>query len=187
MGAEGDAGSGLGDGGLGVPGAGADEEVDGGGVHGFGEVVALAAGAAHGFEFFELFGVFDAFGDDIHAEGTGETENRADDEAGIVVVDDAADEGAIDFEGVEGEALEVVERAVAGAEVVHVKADAKFLKGAHGFLRCGGVGDEGAFGDFEAKAGGGEAGFGEDLADVIDKVGLLELFGGEVDADAGSF
>jgi hypothetical protein len=79
------------------------------------------------------------------------------------------------------------ERSILRAEVVHVKADTEFLESAHGFLGGGGVGDESAFGDFEAKAGGGEAGFGEDLADAVDNIGLLELFGGEVNADAGGF
>jgi hypothetical protein len=72
--------SGLGYGDLGLPGAGADHRVDGGGFHGAGEVEALAAGAAHGFEFFELLGVFDALGDDIHAEGAGEREDAVDNE-----------------------------------------------------------------------------------------------------------
>jgi hypothetical protein len=182
--------SGLGEGsgedaGLRTPGSGTDEGVDGGGVHGFGEVETLAAGAAHGFEFFQLLGVFDALGDDIHAEGAGEGEDGADDEAGFVIVDDALDEGAVDFEGVEGEALEVVQRGVAGAEVVHVEADAEFFKGAHVALGGGGIGDEGALGDFEAEAAGLEAGLFEDAADAVDEVGLLELAGGKVDADAG--
>ena len=74
-----------------------DEGVDGGEVHGAGEVKALAAGAAHGFELFELVGVFDAFGDDIHAEGAGEGEDGATIEARIVILGDAADEGAVDL------------------------------------------------------------------------------------------
>ena len=65
-----------------------------------------------------------------------------------------------------------------------MEADAEFLEGAHGGLRGGCVGDEGALGDFEAEAGGGEAGFGEDVTNAVDNIGLLELFGGEVDAHA---
>ena len=85
-------GSGLGDWSWGAPAAGADQGIDGAGLHGLGEVETLAAGAAHGSEFLELLLVFDALGDDIHAEGAGEVEDGGDDEAGLAVPDDAADE-----------------------------------------------------------------------------------------------
>ena len=54
-----------------------------------------------------------------HVEGPGEFDDGADDLEGLIAVCHASDEGSVDLEKIEGEGVEVVERAVARAEVIH--------------------------------------------------------------------
>src|ERR1051326_2739023 len=85
--------------------------------------VAPVAAKEHGL-FFHL----DAFRDDFEAEGVGHGDDGGDDGGAVRVGVDVADEGLVDLERVDREALEVGERRVAGAEVVERDADAELLQ-----------------------------------------------------------
>src|SRR5215813_10901329 len=105
---------------VGGPGSGSDElgEVVGG--CRAAEVPALAGVAAGGVHAVGLVGGFDAFGGDGEVEGAGEVDGGG--EEVLVVVGTgvwwAGGEGAVEFEGVGGEAAEGCQVAVADAEVV---------------------------------------------------------------------
>jgi hypothetical protein len=87
--------------------------------HGASKEETLAIAAAHVTEKAVLLGGFDSFGDYVHVEGAGELDDGADDLEGLIAFGHASDEGPVDLEEIKGERVEVVERAVAGAEVVH--------------------------------------------------------------------
>src|SRR5262249_32751683 len=70
----------------------------------------------------------DAFGDGLHAHRVGEADHALDDRGVLLVGPEAVHEAAIDLDRVDGHALEVDERAVAGAEVVDGEADAELLE-----------------------------------------------------------
>jgi hypothetical protein len=89
------------------------------------EEVTLAESATHFLQEEELIFGLDAFCDDIHAEDACELNDGLDDLEGLFAAPDALDEGAIDFEDVEGESVKVAKGAVAGAEVVHVERHAE--------------------------------------------------------------
>ncbi len=118
----------------------------------------------------ELVGGFDAFGDDAEVEFAGHGDDGADEggsaEGGI----DLFHEGAVDFEAVDGELLEVAEGGVAGAEVVDGEGDAGAAKFVHFADALVAVAEEGAFGEFEFEEVVGEAEAGEGLEDGIDEV-----------------
>src|SRR5450756_1444449 len=70
---------------------------------------------------------FDAFGDHDFVEASAEAGDGADDGAGIALVAEIADERLVDLDLIERELAQVVERGVAGAEVVERQADAEIL------------------------------------------------------------
>ena len=82
------------------------------------EQVALQLLAAGQAELFRLLGRFDALGRDGHAEPLGDVADGADDDAVVVARRQVLDEGAVDLDLVEGEAAQVAQRRIAGAEVV---------------------------------------------------------------------
>ena len=85
--------------------------------HGRREQEALAERATELAERGELFVAFDAFGDRAEAELVTESHDRAG-EAWLVGRAEQFDERPVDLQAVDGEAMEVAERRVAGAEVV---------------------------------------------------------------------
>src|SRR5207302_7626408 len=82
------------------------------------EIEALHVVTPVGGEPFERGAVLDAFGDDADAEAVGQLDDRTDDRRVVLVVEHVDDERLVDLDLVHGEALEVPERRVAGAEVV---------------------------------------------------------------------
>ena len=75
-----------------------------------------------------LLGSFDAFGHGAEAEGAGEIDDELADRELRRVDGDVVDEGLVDLQDVERQAAEVVERGVAGAEVVDRESDAEVLE-----------------------------------------------------------
>jgi hypothetical protein len=113
--------------GVGKDAAGEAEKAgDGLGGHGASEEKTLAEAASHLAQETILIAGLDAFGYDIHAQHTGEFDDGADDLARLFSLGHAPDEGAVDFEHIEGEGVEVAEGTIAGAEVVHEEGDAEF-------------------------------------------------------------
>ena len=69
----------------------------------------------------EEVGLFDelhSLGDDFEAEAVGHGDDGGDDGRGVGIGGDVVDEGLVDLERVDGEAFQVAQRGVAGAEVV---------------------------------------------------------------------
>src|SRR6476661_712400 len=78
-----------------------------------------------------LLGRLDPFGDRPEPEARRELRERGDDRlsahAVVFLMIEARDETAVDLEEVDGQALQVGERRVAGAEIVHAEVDAERL------------------------------------------------------------
>lgn len=93
------------------------------------------------------------------------------------------DEGAIDFERVDGEAFEVGEGGVAGAKVIDGELDADVVEG----VECGDgfffVPHDDALGEFEFERARGQLGVLESAFDDGGEVAFLELSRGAVDGD----
>ena len=157
---------------------------EGGGGLGVREEVALGVFAAQGAEFGELVGGFDAFGGAGESERVGEVNDGGDDGAVFGVAAEPVDEGLVDFDRVDGEAFEVAEGGVAGAEVVDGEVDAWGAQCPEGAGDRWGVVHEGGLGDLEPEGAGLEAAVLEDVVDLVGEGGFAELAGGEVDADA---
>jgi len=138
----------------------------------------LAAGAS---EELLLFGVLHPFGDHRQLQAVGEGDDGAGDGGVVVVVGQAGDERLVDLQDVDGQALEVAERGVAGAEVVDRQLQAELLErleDRQGFLLA--VHHEG-FGDFQLQALRAQCGAAQQLADPSDQLRLAQLGAGQVD------
>jgi hypothetical protein len=98
-------------------------------------------------------------------------------------VAEVGEEGAVDFDGVDGELAEVGEGGVAGSEVVDGDADAESFVLVEALSHDAGVFHEGALGDFEDEVFGVEAAVVEGGGDGFDEVGSVELAGGDVDGE----
>ena len=92
------------------------------------EEVALGVVAAEAAQLRELRLVLDPLGDRVEREGPGHADHRLDDRRALLLDAEAVDEGAVDLQRVEGEAVEVGERGVAGAEVVEDEANAELAQ-----------------------------------------------------------
>ena len=92
-----------------------------------------------------------------------------------------ADEGAIDFQYIDGEFLQIAQGRVAGAEVVDGDGYAERPQLAQGGVGAGEIVDDGAFGDFDFQAGRCQAAVGQGLGNHAGQILLQELAGGEVD------
>ena len=87
---------------------------------------ALALVTAEVDETVELALVLDALGDDLQPEAPGQADDGGDQRrAARVRVDQRIDERLVDLEHVDGEALQMAERGVAGPEVVDGDPDAQ--------------------------------------------------------------
>ncbi len=149
--------------------------------HGLGEQKALHLVAAGKAQQHPLLVGLDAFGQHLHAERVAERDDRLDDGAGIARRAQRGDEGAVDFEPVEREFLQIAQARIAGAEIVERGRDAKRAQGFElglGFLR---IVDQDAFGHFEHEARCRHAGFGDQRADQIDQTATAHLHRRQVD------
>src|SRR3954451_860669 len=120
----------------------------------------------------------------LYAEPAAEVEDGADDGALALARRQLVDEGPVDLELVEGEALEVAERGIAGPEVVHGEPDAERPQAGEDRRRLFRVADQHALGDLELEPGRLDAVLGQGLAHRLDQAVLAELDRGEVDRDA---
>ena len=130
-----------------------------------------------------LFAGFDAFRDHVHPQHTSQFDDGAHDLERLVAFRHSAHERAVDLEHVERKGMEVVERTVAGAEIVHEQGDAESAQGAEHLHGRANVGDEAGLGHFETELAAGDAGFEQQGLDVVGQPLAGKLTGGEVDAD----
>ena len=112
------------------------------------QVAALAA------QELQLLEALDALGHDLQVEVVAEADDGAHDGGILGVHREVVDEGAVDLERVEREALEVVERAVAGAEVIDGQGEAEFLEGLQRALPALHVLHQHPFGELELEQRG---------------------------------
>ena len=84
---------------------------------GFAEIVALEAVAFFIQQELELLGGFDAFGGDVQTEFFREGDDGFHQAGVFGVGGDVADKGAVDLDFVQGQALQIGQRGVTGAEV----------------------------------------------------------------------
>src|SRR3954462_15590077 len=80
------------------------------------EQVALTEVAAQRREHLALVGPLDALRDGLEMERPGDVQDRADERFGVVLAAQPLDEAAVDLQDVDREALQIAQRAVAGAE-----------------------------------------------------------------------
>ena len=105
-----------------------------------------------------LFGVLDALGDGPQPEDARELDDRGGERRLLAAVGDAVDERLVDLEDVDREAADVVQRRVAGAEVVDRELDAELLQLAEPCDRQVHVLHHHALGDLDHQAARREAG-----------------------------
>src|SRR5580698_1079278 len=126
---------------------------------------------------------FDAFGQEGQGHGVAQGYDRLGNRAAGGVNEHIPHKSAINFQLVEGQALEIGKGGIAGAEVVEGKFEAVGLELGHdgdGFFK---IIEEHALGNFEFEAAGVGAGAVEDSEELVDKVGLTELAGADIDGD----
>ena len=128
----------------------------------------------------ELIGSLDALGDRAEVEDAGELDDRGGERGLLAAFRHAVDEGLVDLQDVDGEAADVVQRGVAGSEVVDRELDAEVLQLGEALVRQDHVLHHHALGDLEHEALGSEPGLEEHARDLLDDLGALELSGREV-------
>src|SRR5207237_7119729 len=88
-----------------------------------------------------------------------------------------------DLEEVDGQPVQVAERAVAGAEIVDAERDAALAQAGQALDGDGGVLHQDALGDLEPQRARVEAGGVQRLLDLLDQIGLEHLAAGEIDGE----
>src|SRR5882724_9646928 len=147
------------------------------------EVVALRVRAVHLAQQIELLLGLHSLGHHFHVQAAGEREDGVDDLQGVVGRADALDEAAVDLQRVDGELVQVAERAVSGAEVVEIDADAHRPQLGHGLGDVGVVVHQQGLGHFQAQRARGKPGVPQHVRHQREQAGRLELARAEVHAD----
>jgi hypothetical protein len=148
-------------------------------------VEALAEGAAEALQLAGLGLLLDAHGDHLEADQVGDAEDGVGQGRLLGPVEQAVDERLGQLQRVHGEALEVGQGGVAGAEVVDGQVDAEGPEAAEAVQHRPLVGGEDALGDLQHQLARVEAGGVERAGHVLEQVGLLELADRQVDAEEG--
>ena len=167
---------------IGLPAGGPGR--DGLGRHGPRDAVALAQLAAQVEQHLAVVHGFHALGDDLAVEGPRQAEHAFEDGQVVGVVEHVAHEALVDLELVHGQALEVGQRGVAGAEVVQREGHAHVAAGHHDLGDAGQVAQSAGLQHLQLQVAvlhlgvGGQAG-----AQALHEIGLLQLARTQVDAD----
>ncbi|MCY1276714.1 hypothetical protein D9M70_253820 [compost metagenome] len=131
----------------------------------------------------QLFLALHALGDHHQVQAVGHGDDGAGDLRVLFAVGQAVDEAAVDLQHVDGELLEVVERGIAGAEVIHRHRQAEALQPGEGLHRLGDVAHQDAFGQLQLQAGRRRAGLVEDVGDARAQLAVGELARRQVHRD----
>ena len=127
---------------------------------------------------------FHAFGHHRQIEAARKPDHRADDGRGLRALFQVADERPVDLDLVERKRLQIGQRRIAGAEIVHRDAHAKRLEPAQDRHGAGEVADQHALGDLKLEPRGSEAGFQQHGMNERGQVAMAELHRRQVDRDA---
>ena len=111
--------------------------------------------AAFGPQELQLGGCLDTLGDDLEIQVMTERDDGADDRGVVRVGADVGDERAVDLQRVQREALQIVQRAVTGAEVIDRERKPEFLQRQQRAPPRFGVLHEHPFGELELEQRGG--------------------------------
>ena len=156
----------------------------GAGRHGTADQVALRLRAAVPAQAGHLLGRLDSLRRRLDPKAGAQPGDGAHDGGGAGAIQQVAHEHAVYLDLVEREAVEVAERAVAGAEVVqrdpHAK-DAQLVQHGQG---AGAVVQKHRFRDLQFEAGGRQDGSGQRGLQGLDQIRAAELYGGQVDRNA---
>ena len=131
-----------------------------------------------------MLGGLDPLGDHAQAEVVGEIDGRAHDHQIVVVVGHLEHERLVDLELVQRQALQVRERRVAGAEVVDRQADPEIVQPEQVSPRAVGIVHDRGLGELEGEPGRIDPPFGQQRADGLGQLLVVQAAGREVDRDA---
>ncbi len=112
-----------------------------------------------------------------------EIDHRAHDRRGLRVAAEIDDEGAVDLDLVERECLEIAQRGVAAAEIIHGDADTERLQAAQQCEAAIEILDQHALGDFELEPARCKARLDQDRMDEANHVTMHELRRRQIDRD----
>ena len=149
-----------------------------------GEQESLAGDAAELQQLRHLLFVLDALGDRFEAERFAEHHHGARELGPLVLLGQPADEGAVDLQDVDREAMQVGKRRIAHAEIVDREPHAQRLELAEALEVDLGVVHDRALGQLDHQVAGLEARDLERVAHVGDQVRVLQMAAGDVDRDA---
>ena len=145
--------------------------------------IALYAVAASIGEERQLLMCFDAFGDDRDVEAVAEADHGLDDGGRLRIARQMHHESTVDLDLVEGKSLQIGQRRIARAEIVHRDAHAERFQPPQQRQAAIKVLDQHAFGDFQLQPAGGEAGFQQDRMHHTDHIAAHELRRRQIDRD----
>ena len=145
----------------------AQQRLDRGGGRGPAERVALHELDAEVAQPARLLAGLDALGDDRDVHRARHRHDRPQDVAVALVLGDAGDELAVDLDRVDREALDVVQRRMAGAEVVEHQPHAEVLEVLQHGRRRGGLLHQDALGQLEPQPLGRHAGLAQDAGELV--------------------
>src|SRR5882762_7898393 len=144
-----------------------------------GKQESLHESAAEPVQSGRLGGRLHALGHHLHAQVAPEQEDRLDDAAVLLVRAHRPDEARIDLEQVDGQPVQVAERAVPGAEVVDAQLQPELPQAGQAPRRGGGVLDQHALGDLQPQRARVQPGGPQRVVDLLDQVGLQHLPAGD--------
>ena len=131
----------------------------------------------------QLFLGFHALRDHRHSEPVTKADHRANDRGGLRIAPEIHHKGAIDLDLVERERLEIAQRRIAAAEIVHGNAHAERLQPPQQREAAVEILDQHALGDFQFEPVRREPGFKQDRMHETDHVAVHELHRRQVDRD----
>ena len=128
-----------------------------------------------------LLGRLHPFGDDLQPQAGAQGDDGAHDGRVVGVIEHVAHKTLVNLELVQGQALEVGQRGVAGAKVIERKADAVVLELLHFFNHAFDVSQQHALGQLQQQAVRAGIAARQRCQHLRDKVGLMKLPGADVD------
>ncbi len=120
-------------------------------------------------------------GDDVQPQAAAEGDDGLGNGAIVRVLGDAAHEGLVDLELIQGQAFEVGQRGIAGAEIVHGEADANISEFPHGLDDQVHIPHHQALGQLQLEPAGIGPALVQRAAHLGDEIGLVKLAGADVD------
>jgi len=132
-----------------------------------------------------LLFAFNAFRDDLQLHPPRERDNRINDGVAVFVVRHMLDKMAVNFKAIDRVILQIRQRGIAGAKVVHRDTNTQFTQTIQRGYRLFLVFHQHALGDFQLKTPRFDAGFCQNLAQKRQQITTRDLTGRKVDCHPG--